>query len=513
VHKALPGVVVGLVTLFFAYACVAFVRQPGLGTFADDSVSYLILAQGLSPWHAVSEAVREALPREAFYPPLFPLVLALTGASHDFATAHVVNALLLAACLPLAYLLGKQWLQSDWAAATATLATALLPAMWINARGILSEPLYCLLLLGTLYAIENQRRPWAIALMMSCMVLTRASGLVVALAYGLWAASRHGLTLRSRVHAALPAIIAVLAYGLWTFVRPAETADDYARIVLERAHGLLSPATLGANLARQANAVAEGWIGSLLLFWVEGQPVRVLLAAAVGLFVLVGMAMRMRSGKADSWMMAGYLATFLVWPFYDQMGRFLFPALPVFLLYAFFAAGALMGRAGRPPAAAHALVGLLLVSLCLPALAFIRQRAVAPGPQTQIIDWYRTPDLAAAQARAKVHLDLMHDMDTIRQFTPEGARVTWVAPSYIALLADRRGVRSPDPGLAPFEYKKAIEASGAEYVFLSTYHPRDTIRDTAWRAGTAALRESMPVIHKRAGPAGMPVSLLLQVRP
>jgi hypothetical protein len=499
--------------LLFAYACVAFVRQPGLGTFADDSVSYLILAQGLSPWQAASQAVREALPREAFYPPLFPLVLALAGASHDFATAHVVNALLLAACLPLTYLLGKQWLQSDWAAATATVASALVPAMWINARGILSEPLYCLLLLGTLYAIEKRRRPWAIALLMSCMVLTRASGLVVALAYGLWAASRHGVALRARVHAALPAIIAVLAYGLWTLVRPAETADDYARIVLERAHGFLSPATLAANLVRQANAVVEGWIGSLLLFWVEGQPVRVILAGAMGCFVLVGMAMRMRSGKADAWMMAAYLATFLVWPFYDQMGRFLFPALPVFVLYAFFAAGALMARAGRPPAVAHALVGVLLVSLCVPALAFVRQRASAPGPQTQIIDWYRTPDLAAAQARAKVHLDLAHDMDAIRQLTPAGARVMWVAPSYIALLADRRGVRSPSSELAPLEYKKAVEASGVQYVFLSTYHPRDTIRDTAWRSGTSALRESMPVIHKGAGPAGTPASLLLQVRP
>jgi hypothetical protein len=195
--------------------------------------------------------------------------------------------------------------------------------------------------------------------------------------------------------------------------------------------------------------------------------------------------------------MAGYLATFLAWPFYDQMGRFLFPALPVLLLYAFQAAGAGLRALGRPAGLGHALVALLAVSLAAPALAFVHQRARAQGPEAQIIDWYRTPDLATAQARAQVHLDLFADMEAIRELTPPGSWIAWGAPSYLALLADRRGVAAPAADLAPTAYRRALRESGAQYLFLTAYHPRDTIRDTAWTAGNAAMRGRGEVVHER----------------
>ena len=155
-RNALPAAAVALVTLAFAYACAAFVWQPTLATFADDSVSYLVMAQVFSPWQAATPAVAAAFSREAFYPPLFPMVLALAGAAHQIAWAHVLTALLLAACLPLVYLLGARWLEDRRAAVAAVLCVALLPALWVNAKGILSEPLFCLLLLATLWALETQ---------------------------------------------------------------------------------------------------------------------------------------------------------------------------------------------------------------------------------------------------------------------------------------------------------------------------------------------------------------------
>jgi hypothetical protein len=223
--------------------------------------------------------------------------------------------------------------------------------------------------------------------------------------------------------------------------------------------------------------------------------------------------LRLRAGKADGWIMAGYLATFLAWPFYDQMGRFLFPALPVLVLYAFHAAGAGLGALRKAPAVGHALVALLVMSLAAPALAFIHQRARAEGREVQIIDWYRTPDLAAAQARAQVHLDLFADMEAIRKLTPPGSRIAWVAPSYLAVIAERRGIAAPPAELAAPEYRRALRDSGAQYLFLSAYHPRDTIRDTAWKAGSSAMRERGEVVHARSGTGGAPGSLLLKLDP
>lgn len=518
-HSRLPDLAAGVLTLVFAWTCAYFVWQPTLATFADDSVSYLVMAQVFSPYQPASEAVAAAFAREAFYPPLFPLILALAGAAHHTAWAHALTALLLAVSIPLVYVLGARWLEDRRAAAAVALCVVLLPSLWVNAKGILSEPLFCLLLLAAFCVVDasekERSRIWLLGLLMAAMALTRTAALPMIAVYGLWAVTRRGASFASKARAAAPALAAVAAYAVWVLLRPAATADDYARIVFEHAGAFLgapSPlAAIGASLLTQANAVAEGWVGFLLVFWVEGRPLRTALAGAVGCLALAGMVLRLRAGKADGWMVAAYLAVFLVWPFNDQMGRFLFPVLPVLVLYAFLAAAKALRALGRPPVFAYALLAALLLSLTLPALAFIHQRAQAPGGFGEIVDWYRTPDLDEARARARVHLDLLADMDAIRKLTGAEDRVMWVAPSYLALLAGRHGLAAPDSALAPAAYRQAVRESGADYVFLSRYHPRDTIRTVAWQAGTRALAEKAKVVHLRTQDGGSVVtSILLQ---
>jgi hypothetical protein len=513
----MPGVVAGLVCAVFAIACTLFVWQPTLATFADDSVSYLVMAQVFSPWQAATPAVAAAFPREAFYPPLYPLVLAFFGAAHDTAWAHGLTALLLAAMLPFAWLLGVRWLGDKWAATAAIACIALLPSLWVNSKGILSETLFCLLLVSTFLSLEKNQG-WKIALLLVALALTRTAALPMLAAFGLWALTRRGTDLKQKFLAAAPAIAAVAAYGLWVLVRPSQTEDDYARLVLERGQGFFdSPggfwAALAASLARQANAILEGWAGSLLVFWIEGRPLRFALASVAGLLALGGLALRLARGKPDGWMSAAYLGTLLAWPFYEQMERFLFPLVPVLVLYAFLAAGEGLRALGRRAAIAHALLAALLLTLAVPAMGFIYQRAQAGGPQATITDWYRSPDIRRARARAQTHLDLLEDMQSIRSLTQPGDKVMWVAPSYIALLADRQGVAAPATHPGPEEYRAAVRKSGAEYVFLSRYHPRDTIRDTAWQAGQRALATEAKAVHARTLDGGSVVTSLLLKAP
>ncbi len=517
-RPGLPLVAVVALTTAFAALAAAFVAQNALGTFADDSVSYLVMAQVLSPWHPASQAVAEMFAREAFYPPLFPALLALAGAAHDPAWAHVLTALLLAACLPLAYALGARWLESRWAAVAAIAVTALLPAVWIQARGILSEPLFCLLLLATLYVAalnetDGADRRWTLALLLSGLALTRTVGLVLVLAYGAWSLARPSRSAAARAGALLPALAAFVAYAAWVLVRPSGTSDDYMRIVAERLSAIwlaASPLAAAAqSIARQANSIAAAWVGALMLFWVEGQPLRPLLAAAVGVLALAGLVVRFAARKADAWMLAAYLATFLVWPFYDQMTRFLFPALPVLVLYAFWTLRVAL-REGRAPLG-QAVLALLVLSLAGPALAFIAQRARAAEPYVAIIDWYRTPDLREARARAQVQLDLLADMKEIRRLTQPQDRVMWFTPSYIALIAGRRAVPAPAPELAADAYRQAVSLARPNYVFLSAYNPRDTIRDTAWHAGLEALTDRAEAVHVRKRADGAVSSVLLRL--
>ena len=514
----MPRAAVAIVSAAFALVCGMFVWQPHIASFADDSVSYLLAAQAFSPWHGASALVLDAFRREPPYPPLYPLLLAVTGAAHDLRLAHLLSALMVAAWLPLAYLLGVRWLQSRAAAACAVFATASLPALWINAKGILSEPLYGLALLGTLYVLEQdgseRKMRILLAILLSALVLTRSAGLLLVAAYFVWAMTRRERLLSERMARAWPALVAVGAYALWVLLRPAESSDENATVLLQGTQALASAkaaTVLATIVGRQADAIAEAWVGSIMVYWVPGRPVPVAIAALIGALSLAGLALRLGKGRADAWIAAGYLATFLLWPFYDQMGRFLFPILPVLVPYAFHAAQRL-GAGLKRQALVPGLLALALLSLEIPALAFVYQRARIGGAKAEIVDWYRTPGLEQADARSRVHLDLLADMEEIRRITPPDARVMWVTPGYVAFLAERHGLRSPDAALPPAEYRRAVESSGAQYVFLSAFHPRDTVHDTAWRAGLEAMLGHAEVVHSTTDASGTRLtSLLLKV--
>jgi hypothetical protein len=515
---ALPDLAAWALAAVFAAALAQFAWQPALASFADDSVSYLVMAQVFSPFQAASPAVAGAFAREAFYPPLFPLLLAFTGAAHNLAWAHAVTALLLAAALPLVYLLGVRWLGGRGQALAALACIALLPAMWVHSKGILSETLFCLLLVAIFVCLEQEKKsPWLLGLLMAALALTRTAALPLLAVYALWAFAQRG-DLKARLSAAAPALIAVAVYGCWVLLRPAQTEDDYARLIAEKSQGFFSGpqgfwAALAASLARQANAIVEGWAGSLMIFWIEGRPLRFALASVAGLLALGGIALRLARNKPDAWLAAAYLATLLAWPFYEQMERFLFPLLPLLVLYAFFAAGEGLQALQRKPPVAHALLAALLLTLEVPAMVFIYQRAQAPGPVTWITDWYRTPDIARARQRAQTHLSLLEDMRAIGALTKPEERVMWVAPSYVALLAGRPAVFAPDARSGPEAYREAVRKSGADYVFLSRYHPRDTIRDSAWQAGVRALAADAKAVHTSTQDNGSIVSSILLQAP
>src|SRR6185436_18613985 len=208
-----------------------------------------------------------------------------------------------------------------------------------------------------------------LGLTLAALVLTRTAGLALVAAYGLWIVTRFQVPAMDRFRRLLPVAIACAAYVAWVLLRPSEVSDTNVRLLGERLGDL--------SIGRQAGSIGEAWVGSLILYWVEGRPLQVLLAALVGGLSLAGLALRFRDGRPDAWLMGAYLVTFLAWPFADQMGRFLFPALPVLVLYAFFSVEQAGQRLGKRTAAGHALLALLLLALAGPPLAFLYQRARA----------------------------------------------------------------------------------------------------------------------------------------
>ena len=130
-------------------AALWFVWQPGLGSLYDDSVSYLVMAQAMSPWSKPTAAIVAAFPMES-YPPAFPLALALVGGAEDWRIAHTF----VATCFAVSVLLCGYYAREVTGSAVMAIATSftlcVLPGAWLNLKGVLSEFPYLAISLAAL---------------------------------------------------------------------------------------------------------------------------------------------------------------------------------------------------------------------------------------------------------------------------------------------------------------------------------------------------------------------------
>lgn len=229
--------VAGLLLLAaIAVAAFRFTAIDRLATFGDDSVSYLLLAQCWSPWHATSAVIQEACARE-HYPPLFPMVLAVFGASHDFLLAHRASVILFLSAVVALFFFVRQHIRWTPAALLIALLFGCAPLTWTQMLGINSENLFILLSLAALivhHRLLEKREPdprggLLLGLIVGAMVLTRAIG--IGMAGALVAAAVFG-DKRRRVDLGWVPFLTAAAIGAAGLVLRTTTGDElYVNIV------------------------------------------------------------------------------------------------------------------------------------------------------------------------------------------------------------------------------------------------------------------------------------------
>jgi 4-amino-4-deoxy-L-arabinose transferase-like glycosyltransferase len=520
--------IAGLAALAGALA-IAFVWQPGLASIYDDSVSYLVMGQVMSPWMHASAAVADAFPLER-YPPLFPLLLGITGGAFDWRVGHALVAACFAASVFLCALHARGVTGSRAMAAATALAFALLPGTWMNLKGILTEFPYLAFSLAAL--VQHRRlegrgsaRGWAaLAALLAAAILTRTVG--IALVAGLAAAEavrwrRTGDAARLR-SAAIALAVPVAAAALWYLLRPAGREDTYAAIGAGMLASLREEGAPWLVRIALANAASFGysWLRALLIFWSDPWQPKALFAAAIGLLGVAGLAGRALRAEADALYALFYLGILLFFPFPAHMYRLGLPIVPVVLAAGWWvlreaSLRSTHARIGRYAAA----LSFAPLAVCVPAMLFVAERALTPAEpgerqrRADIAEFYRFSLTSMAASIADREIAVFDDLEHIRATTPPSARVMWYLPDYVALLAGRTGIAVPDVH-EPAAFAAELARRRADYVYVNVMRMRDegTGGEDPLALARLAAAYGDPVWTRR-GPGGEPAAGLLKVDP
>ncbi|HEX4330833.1 MAG TPA: hypothetical protein VH040_01735 [Usitatibacter sp.] len=461
----------------------------GITTVGDDSVSYLTLAH----WFA-GDSSDPHLAKwtwwQAHFPPLFPMLLAVTGAWHHLGWAHLLVAGLGIAAMALFYAYANVRLQSRLGAFAVAGLFALAPVEWVHTLGILSEPLFLVLSLAALLwhqtrlagrkATDPEWLLFGVLVALTCLTRLVGVALIAALvAQALCGrlARRKGPGLRELALAVAPTI---LLLGAWVWLRPMEGGDKYQGIVASSLSNWIDHP--GTMLGIAVRSVDDAWISAFTVDPEVPLGMRIVFIGT-GLAAVCGAVLAALANRLDGWYALAFAAILLGWVFGEEVTRRLFyPLVPLALLHAALALRTVLSRStlrARGQAFALATAAALQALLCLPAMVQVQEKSFDRAPvlagfpysYADITDYY-TSHGGEARKHAAGELATLAGLTALASATPPDARVMWMRPEYVALLGHREGV----PWYFRWDAKelaRQVRATGTTHLVLSRYVKTD----------------------------------------
>ncbi|MFZ3323172.1 MAG: hypothetical protein WA190_12430 [Usitatibacter sp.] len=502
---------------------VAFCWHDVIASVGDDSVSYIAMARHLSPFS--SDTLAEPWLRYySHFPPLFPLLLALTGGAWNFFAAHMLVAACAVLAATMVYAYGVTRFGTPGAGLLLAIVFVLLPTAWISVTGILSEPLYLALSLAAL-AWHDKREPGGLvvlSLLFAAAYMTRVAGVALLAAYAAHLAVR-AVSRRERpaLRSLLPIAIPVVLQLAWMALRPPLESRGYQmdlRSIL--GHWIDEPARVAT---KSWQALSGGWISSFTGDSEEPFGLRVLF----GVIAAMGLAGAIRGALAnrlDSWYVLASLAMLVLWVFSeDNQRRLLYPLLPLMLVHAAEALAALVQMVRDSTRVKMGVVAgaAFVIVLSAPATFLVFQKSLDRDPfisgfgysPAAMTDYYTTVNIKGAHALAWRHAAVLAGLESIDRATPPGSRVMWVRPEYVAIL----GRRESTPWYHSWDratLAREIRRSGATHVvaarlFKSDLSGADGDAYAAFAIDTPSYLRTILVVP---GPEpGVPEFVLLEV--
>lgn len=458
----------------------AFNSQDRIASFGDDSASYLILANYFSGARGNIHAGAWAAYHSNF-PPLFPLLLSLSGGASDYRIAYAVVAACAVLALPLIYRHAAAELGGVREGLVATALFVLMPTAWISIKGVLSESLYLLLVMATVLHFEariaGKRATTTDLLVFGTLIagatLSRVLGLALLLAYlahlGMQAMSQRR---RPALREFLPALPVAVLLSLWHALKPRTDVDVYGRTGQQiMRKWIADPAGM---LQAAADFFSSAWIASFTAEAAVSSQARIGILVVAAL-AIGGVVLRVARNRFDGWFMLLSLGILVPWVFTpDNTRRLLYPLMALLLVSA---AGFVLWVAARlalQPRSRALLVGTVAIvtaALTLPAQILLQRKAadravVIPGQPyayRDITEYYTTINLERARERVQLVVTTLSGLESIGRVTPPGARVMWMRPEYVGLLGHRQGVPFYFRWSAPL-LATEVKRAGVDYV-------------------------------------------------
>lgn len=309
-----------------------------------DNAGYMALAESLRTGQGYRDIYLPDAPLHAQYPPVYPTLLAVTGALGGGLMAFKVLSLVFtSAATVFLFLLGRTRLGAEGGMAIAA-AFGLNPVLLYYSHWVLSEAPFVLLTLVALWSAQRadgSARFLALAVGAAALAyLTRSAGLPLLLALLLALTWRRSWRRLAAAGGATALVIS--AWWLWGNVVASDSAQTYSSNFL-----LVNPYDPQQGYAGAGELLAR-LVDNVRLYAVEVLPQSLGGAAAPGgldlIALLVGLAIialalvawirRIREGRTLEWFVLLYAGLICLWPQVWTDRRFLLPLLPILLLLA-----------------------------------------------------------------------------------------------------------------------------------------------------------------------------------
>jgi hypothetical protein len=238
----------------------------------------------------------------------------------------------------------------------------------------------------------------------------------------------------------------------------------------------------------------EGWVASFHADASTDALARTVFLALLAIG-LAGAARNAWRNRLDAWYVLISLSITFFWMFpQDVTRRLLYPVVPLLLLHAaefvLFVTHRLT-RGRRLLVLGTAAAFPLLI--CVPAAVLMFQKASMREPvpgsayaYSDISDYFLFVNEALARSMAGLSLATLTGFDAIAAVTPPGAKVMWMRPEYVALLAHRDAV-AWENDWDSHRLAKEIERTGTDFVIsgeafkvdvnMSMRHPLAVLAD------------------------------------